>query len=243
MPSNPSYIKLIVDAIKQLKVRGGSSRQSIKKYILENNKELDANVFDRSFKTALARGVSSNMLIKNGVYFRVSRGAKQLPVPKKVRKPVVAKKRVKKAPPVLKVKKLSANATLPKQATSGSAGYDLAAAHDAIVPAHGKALISTDLAFTVPIGCYGRISPRSGLAWKNSIDVLAGVIDRDYCQTVGVILFNHSDTDFVIKQNDRIAQLILEKIEIAEVEEVSELQTTDRVGGFGSTGITSIISV
>jgi dUTP pyrophosphatase len=94
----------------------------------------------------------------------------------------------------------------------------------------------------IPHGHYGRVAPRSGLAWKKSIDVGAGVIDEDYRGNVGVILFNFGDEDFVIKQGDRVAQLILEKISTPEVEEVDELPETSRGdGGFGSTGINNKI--
>ena len=76
------------------------------------------------------------------------------------------------------------------------------------------------------------------MAWKNFIDVGAGVIDEDYRGEVGVILFNHSKVDFVVKTGDRIAQLIIEKITPTVIEEVKELDETDRgEGGFGSTGV------
>ena len=82
------------------------------------------------------------------------------------------------------------------------------------------------------------VAPRSGLTWKNSIDVGAGVIDADYRGPVGVILFNHSDVDFEVKPGDRIAQLIVQKIVTPEVEEVDDLDATVRgSGGFGSTGV------
>nr|KAJ0205231.1 hypothetical protein LSAT_V11C500238990 [Lactuca sativa] len=81
-------------------------------------------------------------------------------------------------------------------------------------------------------------TPRSGLAWKHSIDVGAGVIDADYRGPVGVILFNHSDNDFEVKTGDRIAQLIIQKIIVPEVMEVDDLDSTVRgAGGFGSTGV------
>lgn len=110
-----------------------------------------------------------------------------------------------------------------------------------MIPARGKGLCPTDLAIALPAGVYGRVAPRSGLAWKNSIDVGAGVIDEDYRGNVGVILFNHSDSDFTVKVGDRVAQLILEKIAIADVEETEgELPTTVRgEGGFGSTGVSN----
>jgi dUTP pyrophosphatase len=114
----------------------------------------------------------------------------------------------------------------------------LSSSKDSVVPARGKALIPTDLSISIPDGTYARIAPRSGLAWKHSIDTGAGVIDSDYRGNVGVILFNHSDQDFPVKTGDRIAQLILEKIEIADVQEVKELNETERgEGGFGSTGV------
>ena len=88
-------------------------------------------------------------------------------------------------------------------------------------------------------GTYGRIAPRSGLAWKKHIDVGAGVIDADYRGNVGVVLFNHGAEDLEVKVGDRVAQLILEKIAYAEVEEVAELPETVRgAGGFGSSGTT-----
>ncbi|KAL2471776.1 Deoxyuridine 5'-triphosphate nucleotidohydrolase [Abeliophyllum distichum] len=138
----------------------------------------------------------------------------------------------------LRVKKLSDKACLPSKASSLSAGYDLSSATETKVPSRGKALIPTDLSIAIPEGTYARIAPRSGLAWKHSIDVGAGVIDADYRGPVGVILFNHSDSDFEVKTGDRIAQLIIQKIETPEVTEVDDLDSTVRgSGGFGSTGV------
>ena len=81
---------------------------------------------------------------------------------------------------VLKVKRTNVNAKLPVRGTEGAAGYDLAAAQTAILPAHGKCLVKTGLAMALPPGSYGRVAPRSGLALKHFIDVGAGVIDSDY---------------------------------------------------------------
>ncbi|KAL8197949.1 hypothetical protein R6Q57_016476 [Mikania cordata] len=140
--------------------------------------------------------------------------------------------------PLFKVKKLSEKAVLPSRGSSLAAGYDLSSAIETKVPARGKALVPTDLSIAVPEGTYARIAPRSGLAWKHSIDVGAGVIDADYRGPVGVILFNHSDVDFEMKAGDRIAQLIIEKIITPEVVEVDDLDSTVRgAGGFGSTGV------
>ncbi|KAL4566355.1 hypothetical protein LXL04_030469 [Taraxacum kok-saghyz] len=140
--------------------------------------------------------------------------------------------------PLFKVKKLSEKAILPARGSSLAAGYDLSSATDTKVPARGKALVPTDLSIAVPEGTYARIAPRSGLAWKHSIDVGAGVVDADYRGPVGVILFNHSDTDLEVKAGDRIAQLIIQKIITPEVMEVDDLDSTVRgAGGFGSTGV------
>lgn len=138
----------------------------------------------------------------------------------------------------LLIKKLTEYATLPSKGSKHSAGYDLYAAYDYIIKARGKDMVKTDLQISVPPGTYGRIAPRSGLAWKNSIDVGAGVIDYDYRGPVNVILFNFGDQDFEIKKGDRIAQLICEKIEYADIEEVADLNSTERgTNGFGSTGV------
>lgn len=139
------------------------------------------------------------------------------------------------------IKRLSPHAVKPTMADPGAAGYDLAAAENTVVPAHGKALISTGWAIKTPDGYYSRIAPRSGLAWKNHIDVGAGVCDASYRGSVGVVLFNHASTDFKVSVGDRIAQLIVTKIDNPEVVEVDELDMTSRgTGGFGSTGLKSL---
>eukprot|EP00457_Paulinella_chromatophora_P020577 gb/GEZN01022656.1/.p1 GENE.gb/GEZN01022656.1/~~gb/GEZN01022656.1/.p1 ORF type:complete len:160 (+),score=12.68 gb/GEZN01022656.1/:37-516(+) len=144
------------------------------------------------------------------------------------------------APLVMQVKKLSSKASLPKRGSPLAAGYDLASAENTVIPARGKGIVKTDLALGLPDGVYGRVAPRSGLAWKNHIDVGAGVIDQDYRGNVGVVLFNHGAEDLKISIGDRVAQLILERIAIAEVREVTELSDTERgVGGFGSTGVSA----
>lgn len=138
----------------------------------------------------------------------------------------------------LYVKKLSEKARLPQRGSANAAGYDLCSAAEMIVPAKGKAIVPTDLSIAVPHGCYGRVAPRSGLAVKNFIDVGAGVIDSDYRGHVGVVLFNFGEADFAVKEGDRIAQLVIERIATPEVVEVADLDCTQRgAGGFGSTGV------
>lgn len=95
----------------------------------------------------------------------------------------------------------------------------------------------TDIQIEVPFGTYGRVAPRSGLAWKNFIDVGAGVIDQDYRGNVGVILYNHSENEFDVKKGDRIAQLICERIVYPSLVQADSLSDTARgAGGLGSTG-------
>jgi len=138
--------------------------------------------------------------------------------------------------PILRIKKISSNAITPKRGSEKAAGYDLFSAQDVSIPKQGKALISTDIQIKLPEGCYGRVAPRSGLAWKHHLDVGAGVIDEDYRGTVGVVMFNHGPHDYDVKKGDRIAQLICERIFYPELEEVEELDETKRgEGGFGST--------
>ena len=98
------------------------------------------------------------------------------------------------------VKRLCNNAALPRRGTAGAAGYDLSAAQNCTIPAKGKGVVKTGLVISFPSGLYARVAPRSGLTVKRFIDVGAGVIDQDYRGEVGVVLFNHSDTDFKVNQ-------------------------------------------
>jgi len=137
----------------------------------------------------------------------------------------------------LLVKRLSEKATIPTRGSALAAGYDLYSAEKKLIPAHGKALVDTQLSIAVPPGTYGRVAPRSGLASKFMIDTGAGVIDADYRGVVFVLLYNLSDKDFQVEQGDRVAQLILERIYTPEILEVDDLKETIRgAGGFGSTG-------
>jgi dUTP pyrophosphatase len=128
---------------------------------------------------------------------------------------------------------------IPKRGTEYSAGLDLFSPIDTIVMPLERLLIKLNISIELPVGTFGHILPRSGLALKNGIHVGAGVIDCDYRGNVGVLLFNLSDKPFNIVRGDRIAQLVIQKYEICEPEEVvnESLSVTERgVGGFGSTG-------
>jgi dUTP pyrophosphatase len=137
----------------------------------------------------------------------------------------------------LVVQRIHPDAKLPERCTKESAGYDLRAVSNFTINPRGRVLHKIGLKIRVPLGTYGRIAPKSGLALKSGIDVGAGVIDRDYPDEVGVVLFNHTDQAVKFEKGQKIAQLICESVVMADVTE-SDLDNTDsdRKGGFGSTG-------
>ena len=137
----------------------------------------------------------------------------------------------------LLVNKLDPNAILPERKSDGAAGYDICCLEKRVViPPNSRKLISTGLSFTVPEGTYGQLAPRSGLSTMG-VNIGAGIIDRDYTGEVKVLLFNHTLEKVYINEKDRIAQLIIKKIELPVVEEVDSLESTNRGNkGFGSTG-------
>ena len=139
------------------------------------------------------------------------------------------------------IKKLDSKVQLPKYKTDGSSGMDLMAFLESPVnlkPQESE-LIPTGISIAIPEDTEVQIRPRSGLAAKSNISILntPGTIDSDYRGEIKIILFNHGKEDFVINNNDRIAQMILMPIVKAEFEEVENLPKTLRgSGGFGSTG-------
>lgn len=137
----------------------------------------------------------------------------------------------------LKIKRINLEATLPTRASPGSVGYDLYSLNDIVIEPQSREIVSTGICASIPMGCYGRIAPRSGLSVKYGIHVGAGVIDPDYTGELKVCLFNLGNVAFEIKKGDRIAQLILEKCLTPLIEEVGELNKTMRGNrGFGSSG-------
>ncbi len=139
------------------------------------------------------------------------------------------------------VKKLNPSVQLPSYETIGSSGMDLKACIEKPINLEPKnsCLVPTGLAVAFPEKYEIQIRPRSGLAAKNNISVLntPGTIDSDYRGELKIILFNHGNENFVINDNDRVAQMVLTPIIKMELEEVNELPVSVRgVGGFGSTG-------
>ena len=139
------------------------------------------------------------------------------------------------------IKKTNRKVITPKYKTDGSSGVDLSAFLDkeVVIKPNSSELIPTGLQVAIPEEFEIQIRPRSGLAAKESIGVLnsPGTIDSDYRGELKIILFNHSDKDFIINNGDRIAQMVLVPILKMEFEEVDSLPDTVRgQGGFGSTG-------
>ena len=139
------------------------------------------------------------------------------------------------------IKKLNPKVNLPSYKTKGSSGMDLMAFVDKpiIIPPGKSCLIPTGLSIAIPEDTEVQIRPRSGLAAKSSLSVLntPGTIDSDYRGELKVILFNHGKENFLVNNNDRIAQMILMPVLKVDFQEVDNLPGTIRgSGGFGSTG-------
>tara|TARA_Y100000590_G_scaffold129845_1_gene148358 strand:+ start:1397 stop:1834 length:438 start_codon:yes stop_codon:yes gene_type:complete len=139
------------------------------------------------------------------------------------------------------IKKLNSKVKLPNYKTDGSSGMDLMAFVDkpiSILPQKSE-LIPTGLSLAIPNNTEVQIRPRSGLAVKNNISVLntPGTVDSDYRGELKVILYNHGNKEFIVNNEDRIAQMVLVPVIKATFEEVENLPKTIRgEGGFGSTG-------
>jgi len=112
-------------------------------------------------------------------------------------------------------------------------------AEEIVIKPAQRVLVPTGLHIELPIGYEAQIRPRSGLAYKNGISIVnsPGTIDADYRGEIKVLLINHSDTDFVVKNGDRIAQMVIAKHETVVWDSVEELSDTARgAGGYGHTG-------
>ena len=145
----------------------------------------------------------------------------------------------------LKIKKLNNyQGELPSYQSALASGFDVRAQLSAPVQVKPgeRVLVPTGLSFEIPAGYEVQVRPRSGLAWKNGITMVnsPGTIDADYRGEVKVILINHGHENFVIQDQDRIAQLVLAPITQAEFEVVEDLSDSQRGhGGFGSTGVSA----
>ncbi|HEY0320614.1 MAG TPA: dUTP diphosphatase [Pyrinomonadaceae bacterium] len=140
-------------------------------------------------------------------------------------------------PERLEFMRLHTAAKLPTRGSLYSAGLDLYSVENHLIPARGRASVRTGLAVAIPHGFYGRVAPRSGLAVRHGLDVLAGVIDSDYRGEIICALINQGDEPLEIEAGMRVAQLIIEAIATPEPIWSEDLSETERGhGGFGSTG-------
>jgi dUTP pyrophosphatase len=142
----------------------------------------------------------------------------------------------------IRIKRLDPDLELPRQQHADDAGYDLHARERAVLaPGGGRALVPTGLAVAIPSGYAGFVLPRSGLALKAGITCLnaPGLIDAQYRGELKVLLVNTDPAEpFMVERGDRIAQLVVQRVEQFEWEEVDDLDVTDRdTFGFGSTGV------
>ena len=138
----------------------------------------------------------------------------------------------------IQVMNMATKATLLSRGSRFSAGHDLYTLEDVLIPARGQKLIRTGIAIGIPQGTYARIAPRSGLAYKESIGIGGGVIDGDYTGEVKVIMMNYGKKSYQVQEGDRIAQMIIEKIDMSGMMEVDNLKITEWGNkGFGSKDI------
>ena len=141
---------------------------------------------------------------------------------------------------ILQIKKLTESATIPTKGSSHSAGYDLYTTESYTLKPLERKLFKTGISIAIPQGMYGRIAPRSGLAFKNGIDVMAGVIDEDYRGEIGIVIINLGQEEITLPlikdgKNVPIAQIIFEFYNNLSLQIVNELTETNRgQGGFGS---------
>jgi len=139
------------------------------------------------------------------------------------------------------VTKLDNDAVIPTYAKPGDAGADLYSISDLVLSPGERALVKTGIAIALTNGYVGLVHPRSGLGLKNGISVVntPGTIDSGYRGEIGVVLINHDlHESFQVKKGDRIAQLVIQKVENAQFKMVNQLPESERAaGGYGSTGV------
>lgn len=142
--------------------------------------------------------------------------------------------------PEISVHRLDADLPLPRQAHDGDAGVDLYAREDIVLaPGGGRALMPTGIAIAIPLGFAGFVLPRSGLALNNGISVVnaPGLIDSHYRGELKVVLLNTDATrPYHVHRGDRIAQLVIQRVEEVTWTEVASLDENNRGGGFGHSG-------
>jgi|APSaa5957512535_1039671.scaffolds.fasta_scaffold29933_1 dUTP pyrophosphatase len=137
------------------------------------------------------------------------------------------------------IKKLNENAKLPVYAHQGDAGMDFFSSESLTIKSKQRALVSTGISMAIPNGFVGLIWDKSGLAAKQGLTALGGVIDSGYRGEIKIIIYNTNDQDYQIEAGQKIAQMLIQKIESPQLVQTTDFdQDTSRgEGGFGSTGL------
>jgi len=139
---------------------------------------------------------------------------------------------------ILKVKKLHQEAIVPKFALHGDAGMDIFSIENVSIHPMGRISCSTGIALKIPNGHAGLIWDKSGISHGSGVKTLGGVIDENYTGEIKVGLINLSNEVYTISKGQKIAQILIQKVEQPDVEETGELEETNRgENGFGSTGL------
>jgi dUTP pyrophosphatase len=137
----------------------------------------------------------------------------------------------------LNVKKLHPDAKIPTYAHTTDAGMDLCAVAETVIPARGRVLVSTGLAMAIPDGYVGLVWDKSGISYKAGLKVIGGVADAGYRGEIFVGIMNTTDDEYTFSAGDKVAQMLIQKVEHPMIREVDELDDTPRGdGAFGSTG-------
>ncbi len=138
----------------------------------------------------------------------------------------------------VKIKKLTGSAKLPCYAHTGDAGIDFFSDEEKVIKSKETVMISTGISMEIPQGYVGLVWDRSGLAVKNSLTCLAGVVDSGYRGEIKIVIHNLNNQDFKVDKGMKIAQMLIQPVIIANLEESEELADSQRQHkGFGSTGL------
>lgn len=138
----------------------------------------------------------------------------------------------------IKIKKINPEAKTSSYANTRDAGMDFYSVIDITILPNERVACDTGIAMAIPAGYVGLIWDKSGVAFKGGIKTMGGVIDSSYRGEIKIILTNLSDKEYVIRKGDKVAQMLIQKVESPSIEEVEVLDDTERgEGGFGSTGI------
>ncbi len=137
----------------------------------------------------------------------------------------------------IKIKKISEEAIAPSCHHKGDAGLDLYSAEEIVLKPGERAKVRTGIGMQIPDGYVGLVWDRSGVAVNHGIKTMAGVVDSCYRGEISIVLLNLSGEDFKIEKKQKIAQMLIQKVENPEIEIVESLENSERgAGGFGSTG-------